>query len=68
MPRGFLILLTLLLAGPLVPAQDDKPLEANPAEDLFTLATVAYQDKDSDIDFYDTTFGLVSFGMFYRFD
>lgn len=31
-------------------------------------ATLAYQDKDSDIDFYDTTFGLVSFGMFYRFD
>jgi hypothetical protein len=31
-------------------------------------ATVAYQDKDSNIDFYDSTFGLVSFGMFYRFD
>lgn len=31
-------------------------------------ATVAYQDKDSEIDFYDSTFGLVSFGMFYRFD
>ena len=30
-------------------------------------ATVAYQDKDSEIDFYDSTFGLVSFGMFYRF-
>jgi hypothetical protein len=31
-------------------------------------ATVGYQDNDSNIDFYDSTFGLVSIGMLYRFD
>jgi hypothetical protein len=31
-------------------------------------ATVGYQDNDSNIDFYDSTFGLISFGMLYRFD
>lgn len=31
-------------------------------------ATLGYQDNDSNIDFYDSTFGLVSFGMLYRFD
>ena len=31
-------------------------------------ATVGYQDHDSNIDFYDSNFGLVSFGMLYRFD
>lgn len=30
-------------------------------------ATVGYQDRNSNIDFYDASFGLVSFGMFYRF-
>lgn len=31
-------------------------------------ATLGYQDNDSNIDFYDSNFGLFSFGMFYRFD
>ena len=31
-------------------------------------ATVGYQDNDSNIDFYDSNFGLVSIGMLYRFD
>ena len=31
-------------------------------------ATLGYQDDDSNIDFYDSTFGLVSVGMLYRFD
>lgn len=31
-------------------------------------ATLGYQDNDSTIDFYDSTFGLVSIGMLYRFD
>jgi hypothetical protein len=31
-------------------------------------ATLGYQDADSNIDFYDSTIGLVSFGMFYRFN
>jgi hypothetical protein len=31
-------------------------------------ATLGYQDNDSNIDFYDSTFGLVSVGMLYRFD
>ena len=31
-------------------------------------ATLGYQDSDSNIDFYDSTFGMVSLGMFYRFD
>jgi hypothetical protein len=31
-------------------------------------ATVGYQDNDSNIDFYDSNFGLVSVGMLYRFD
>ena len=31
-------------------------------------ASASYYDGDSNIDFYDSTFGLVSVGMFYRFD
>ncbi len=31
-------------------------------------ASVSYYDGDSNIDFYDSSFGLVSVGMFYRFD
>jgi len=31
-------------------------------------ATLGYQDDDSNIDFYDASFGLVSIGMLYRFD
>jgi hypothetical protein len=31
-------------------------------------ATIGYQDDDSNIDFYDASFGLVSIGMLYRFD
>ena len=31
-------------------------------------ATVSYFDEDSNIDFYDASFGVVSFAMFYRFD
>jgi hypothetical protein len=31
-------------------------------------ATLGYQDDDSNIDFYDASFGLVSVGMLYRFD
>ena len=31
-------------------------------------ATLGYQEDDSNIDFYDTSFGLFSVGMFYRFD
>jgi hypothetical protein len=31
-------------------------------------ASVSYYDGDSNIDFYDSNFGLVSVGMFYRFD
>ncbi len=31
-------------------------------------ATIGYQDDDSNIDFYDASFGLVSVGMLYRFD
>ena len=31
-------------------------------------ASAAYTDEDSNIDFYDANLGLVSFGMFYRFD
>ena len=30
--------------------------------------TVSYFDEDSNIDFYDASFGVVSFAMFYRFD
>jgi hypothetical protein len=30
--------------------------------------TLGYQDDDSNIDFYDASFGLVSIGMLYRFD
>jgi hypothetical protein len=29
--------------------------------------TGGYQERDSNIDFYDSSFGLVSFGMFHRF-
>ncbi|MEP5766724.1 MAG: DUF2860 family protein [Halieaceae bacterium] len=31
-------------------------------------ATAAYHEEDSNIDFYDSSFGLISFGMLYRFD
>jgi hypothetical protein len=31
-------------------------------------ATASYTDGDSNIDFYDSSFGLVSVGMLYRFD
>ena len=31
-------------------------------------ATVSYYDEDSNIDFYDANFMMVSFAMFYRFD
>ena len=31
-------------------------------------ASASYYDGDSTIDFYDSSFGLVSVGMFYRFD
>jgi len=31
-------------------------------------ASASYHDSDSSIDFYDATFGLVSVGMFYRFN
>ena len=44
MIRGFLIIATFLLTGISLSAQEDKPLQANPADDLFTLATVAYQE------------------------
>lgn len=37
-------------------------------KDWMANATVGYQDEDSNIDFYDSTFGVVSVGMFYRFD
>jgi hypothetical protein len=30
--------------------------------------TASYFDEDSNIDFYDASFGVVSFAMFYRFD
>ena len=31
-------------------------------------ASLGYQEDDSNIDFYDSSFGLFSLGMFYRFD
>lgn len=31
-------------------------------------ATASYYDEDSNIDFYDANFGMISVGMFYRFD
>lgn len=31
-------------------------------------ASLGYQDSDSNIDFYDASFGLFSLGMFYRFN
>ena len=37
-------------------------------KDWTANATVSYYEDDSSIDFYDASFGLVSLGMFYRFD
>jgi hypothetical protein len=37
-------------------------------KDWTANAGVAYYDGDSNIDFYDSSFGLVSIGMLYRFD
>ena len=37
-------------------------------QDWSANASVAYYEGDSNIDFYDSSFGLVSIGMLYRFD